>query len=123
MIRETRVQGTSGVAESRFIRKVLQDQGKNILTAQTKKMSRFKNPDWFQKRNMKANEAKLTITELKKHRFVDMRTRNTKSGKKRKKNYPIYNKIMFGHLNNVVRELSFGFTDEIISSMKELDNQ
>lgn len=121
-IRNTRSQGTSGIAEGRFIRKVLQGQGEEILSSQDRKMSRFSSPDWFEKRGIKADESKLAITELKKHRFIDMRTCRTRSGgKKKKKNYPIYNKIMFGHLNNIVRELSFGYTEEVMQEMKKLE--
>ncbi len=121
-IRDLRAQGTSGISEGRFVRKVLKEQGGDILSAQEKRMSRFTSPDWFEKRGMKADDSRLTITELKKHRYIDMKTRNTRHGKKKKKNYPIYNKIMFGHLNNIVRELSYGYTEEVVQEMKKLED-
>lgn len=43
-IRSTRSQGTSGIAEKRFIRKVLQEEGENIFQSQNKRMSKFKSP-------------------------------------------------------------------------------
>jgi hypothetical protein len=56
------------------------------------------------------------------HRFVDMRTRNTKEGKIRKKNYPIHNRVIYGHLNNIAKELMYGFTDSAIEGLKKLEN-
>lgn len=120
-IRSTRSQGTSGIAEKRFIRKVLQEEGENIFQSQNKRMSKFKSPEWFQKRGMKADETRLAITSLKRHRFVDMSIRNTKTGRKKKKSYPIYNKVMFGHLAEIVKKISFGFTEEIMAKMKNLE--
>lgn len=120
-IRSTRSQYTSGIAEKRFIRKVLKEEGKNIFDTQNKRMSKFKSSEWFEKRGMKVDESKLTITLLKKHRFSDMRYRNTKMGREKKKSYPIYNKVMFGHLAEIVKKLSFGFTEEIIYKMKNLE--
>jgi hypothetical protein len=59
---------------------------------------------------------------LKKHRFVDMKTIQTDKGKKKKKNHPIYNKIIWEHYNNVIRELSFGFTEAAKEELRKLED-
>lgn len=121
-IRDRRIEGTSGIAEKRFIGKILRKEGENILLAQEKKMARFKSPEWFQRRGSKASEERLIITALKKHRFVDMKYRNNKSGRRKKKNHPIYNKIIFGHYSEIVKRLSFGFTDSVMEEMSKLED-
>lgn len=121
---EKRKDNAKLIAEKRFIKKVLEEQGNEMKSAQTKVMrdNSFQSSKFFNKRRFNVSNDTMIITNLKLHRFVDMKTRKTKSGVKRKKSHPIYNRIIFGHLNNIIRQISFGFTDSVIEEMKKLED-
>lgn len=112
------------ILEKRFIRKVLHDSSKDIDQAQRKYISSrgFENNDWNSARGFTVTENTLGYTHLKKHRFVDMKSRTSKNGKKRKKSHPIHNKIIWGHYNNIIKELHFGFTNAVKEELQNLDN-
>jgi hypothetical protein len=112
------------VLEHRFIERVLRDTAKDIDKAQIQYMQSrgFASNDWFAGRNFAVANDNLQIQVLKKHRFVDMKTRTSKKGTKRKKAHPVYNRIIYGHYNNIIRELSFGFTDAIKEQLKTLND-
>jgi hypothetical protein len=120
---ETRENLSDQILERRFIRRVLQDTSKDIDQAQRSYMSSrgFEAQNWFSGRGFLASENSLQYSHLKKHRFVDMKTRNTPSGKVRKKPHPIHNKIIWGHYNNVIKELHFGFTNAIKEELRNLE--
>jgi hypothetical protein len=111
------------ILEGRFIRRVMQDSSKDIDQAQRKYMSSrgFENEDWYSGRGFTVTENGLDYTHLKKHRFVDMKTRNTKKGKQRKKAHPIHNRIIWGHYNNIIKELHFGFTNAVKEELRSLE--
>lgn len=115
---------TDDILKGRFAKRVFQQTGADIDQAQTKYMNSrgFESPQWNTRQFITSDSA-LTIQHLARHRFVDMRTRNTASGKKKKKNHPIHNRIMFGHYNNIIRELKFGFTDAVKEELKKLEDQ
>jgi hypothetical protein len=108
------------ILEKRFITRVLKDSGKDIDQAQRKVMSSrgFENDDWFNDRSFTATSSQLDYSHLKKHRFVDMKFRNGKEGRKRKKNHPIHNRIIWGHYNNIIKELHFGFTNAVKENLR-----
>lgn len=108
------------ILQGRFIGKVLSKEADEIAKAQDEKMSErgFSDPAWDERKFVVADSV-LTYTHKPQHRFVDMKTRNTKTGKKRKKYHPIHNRIIYGHFNNIVRELQFGYTDAVKNSIKE----
>lgn len=118
----TRDKFSRDILERRFIRKVLQDVSKDIDTAQRQFLSSrgFENQDWYSERGFAVRENEMAYTHLKKHRFVDMKTRSTKKGKVRKKQHAIHNKIIWGHYNNVVKELHFGFTHAVQEELRKL---
>ena len=99
--------------KSKFISQILHEEGMEIEQAQRLKMvsSGFTSPELLNDRNFSTNDTELQIQHLARHRFIDMKSRNTKSGRIKKKGYPIHNKILFGHANNIVRRLSFGYTE------------
>ena len=111
------------ILEGRFIRRVLQDTSKDIDQAQRAYISGrgFENNDWNSARGFTVTENEMGYTHLKKHRFVDMKTRTSKKGKNRKKSHPIHNKIIWGHYNNVIKELHFGFTNAIKEELRNLE--
>lgn len=120
---ENRENLSDQILQGRFIRRVMQDVSKDIDQAQRKYMSSrgFENNDWFSDRGFIVTENGLDYTHLKKHRFVDMKTRNTKKGKVRKKPHPIHNRIIWGHYNNIIKELHFGFTNAIKEELRNLE--
>ena len=120
---ESRENLSDQILEGRFIRRVLQDTSKDIDQAQTAYISGrgFENNDWNSGRSFTVNQNELGYTHLKKHRFVDMKTRSSSQGKKRKKSHPIHNKIIWGHYNNVIKELHFGFTHAIKEELRNLE--
>lgn len=114
---------TDEILKGRFIKRVFQEAGADIISAQTKYMNSrgFESPEW-KNRNFNTSDSALTIQHLGRHRFVDMRTRNSKSGKKKKKSHPVHNRIIFGHYNFIVRELSYGFTQSVVEELKQLED-
>lgn len=112
------------VLEGRFIKKVLTEQSEAMLEAQTKEMNAkgFKTQAFFSNRSFTASDDVSRLKFLTVHRFVDIKTRKTKRGVIKKKSHPIYNRIMWGHLPNIVRQLAYGFTDTVIDEMKKLED-
>ncbi len=103
------------VLKGRFISRILREEGQHIEQAKQKVVSTFASRNLFAARYTN-NDSTLTMTHPIALRFIDMKTRNTKKGKVRKKAHPVHNKILMGHANNVVRRISFEYTSE----MKEM---
>ena len=122
-----------GIIEGRFITAVLNDQAKSILKDTRSEMGRrkFRQSKWLKvKAGINGNE--LDYSTISPIRFVDMKTRIVKKGysrgtgrkvppgKKRKKQHPVHNRIIWRHKKFIIRTLSFGFTDEVKESFREL---
>jgi len=120
---ESRENLSQQILERRFIRRVLKDTSKDIDKGQSKYMSGrgFENNDWYSGRSFQVTENELGYTHLKKHRFNDMKFRTSKKGKNRRKSHPIHNKIIWGHYNNVIKELHFGFTNAVKEELRKLE--
>lgn len=115
-ILERREGVSEAVIKDRFIRQQLEEESKEIDNAQQSLMSRrgFNQRDWFGKRSFQVTNNTMIYTHLPKHRFVDMRSRNTKTkGRINKKSHPVHNRIMFGHANDIIKRLHFGFTQSV----------
>ena len=121
---DKRQNNTNDILKNRFVRRVFSDTAKDIDQAQTRFMSSrgFETSNWYSGRSFNVSDNALDLQVLKKHRFVDMKTIQTDKGKKKKKNHPIYNKIIWGHYNNVIRELSFGFTEAAKEELRKLED-
>lgn len=122
-LRQNRNDTSRAIAEGRFIRKVLHEEGQDINTDIQSKINQFgfKSGFWSEREfTVIGSGNTLQYRHLKVHRFVDIKTRDTKQGKRKKKRYPIHNRIIYGHLNNVARELMFGFTEAVIDEMLNL---
>jgi len=117
---EDRKRRATAIAEGKFISKVLQEEAKDLDVDIKERMSSFSSAFWAQ-RNFSENNNVLTYTTQKVHRFHDMKTRQTNNGVIKKKRTEIHNKPIFGHLNNIVRELSYGFTEAVKAQFKELE--
>ena len=122
-----------GIIEGRFITAVLNDQASSILSDSKAEMRRrrFRQSKW-EKKSATVNNNELTYNTASVIRFVDMKTRMVKKGysrgtgrkvppgKKRKKQHPVHNRIIWRHKKFIIRTLSFGFTDEVKESFREL---
>ena len=111
------------ILKGRFIRRVFEETAKEIDQAQVTYMSGhgFEDTNWYSMRNFVSDESALVYSQMLKHRFVDMKTRNTAKGKVRKKQHPIHNRIIYGHYNNIIREMSFGFTEAAKEQLRQLE--
>lgn len=121
---DSRQDTSDAILQGRFIRSVSQDTTRDIDQAQRKYMSSrgFEDNDWFSGRSFVSTDTGFEYTHLKKHRFVDMKTRNTKNGKVRKKPHPIHNRIIWGHYNNMIKEMHFGFTEAVKQQLRTLEH-
>ena len=114
---------TSEILKGRFIKRVFSENSVYIDKSVSKEITTrgFESAEWGD-RSFTISDSALTYQHLGRHRFVDMKTRNTKKGKIRKKNHPIHNRIVFGHYNNIIRDLKYGFTDAVKEELKTLED-
>tara|TARA_R110002050_G_scaffold208996_2_gene345069 strand:- start:999 stop:1376 length:378 start_codon:yes stop_codon:yes gene_type:complete len=111
------------ILERRFIRTVLREEGDDMMSQQTKKMNRsgFTSRELFADRKIDATDTVLSFDHLMKHRFIDMKRRRTTTGVVKKKSYAIHNRLLYGYANNIVRRLSFGFTESTREIMRGIE--
>lgn len=122
---DSRQSTVDAILQGRFIRSVSQDTTKDIDQAQRKVMSGrgFENNDWYSGRSFIATETGFEYTHLKKHRFVDMKIRTSKKrGRIKKRSHPIHNRIIYGHYNNIIKEMHFGFTEAVKHKLRSLED-
>lgn len=102
------------ILQGRFVKRVFQETAISIDKDVSATMSKrgFQSPEW-ERRTFQTSDTVLAYQHLIKNRFVDIRTRNTKDGKRKKKSHPVHNRIIFGHYGEVIKELSFGFTEAV----------
>ena len=108
--------------EGLFIQKVLREEGQSINRAIKQNMVGF-STETKSGRTFNVDGTTLVYTHKARHRFIDMRTRNTKKGKIKKKNHIIHNRPLFGHIGNLISRLSYGFTDAAKNELLKLHNQ
>lgn len=121
-LRTERNKRAQEILEGKFIAKVLHEESIEIDANINKIVSSFKSPFFKDKSFSVRNSNTLEYRHKKQMRFVDMKTRATKSGTVKKKRHIIHNRIIYGHLNNIARELSVGFTDAIINEIQKLED-
>ncbi|MDC7994475.1 hypothetical protein [Altibacter sp. HG106] len=108
-------------SERRFISRVLLEESQDMDQAQRRIMSSrgFGDGKMYNDRKYSVQDTELVYEHLPEHRFTDMSTRNTGTGKRRKKSHPIHNKVMYGFANNVVRRLNVGYTTAVKKMMMD----
>ena len=107
-----------------FIQQVLAEGGRNINDASVRairKHIQFKYSHTGRLEN--ANTAvvsgtTLTITHPIYKRFLDSRS-TLRDGSRRKRAYPIHNKPVFGHYNEIAYKLMYGFTKDVAREIQE----
>jgi len=117
----SRKEAHEAVLKGQFVKMVLEENARDIDNAIQQKTAGFNSLFW-KDRNFSVKGTTLEYSHRKEFRFLDMKTRKTKSGIINKKHYSIHNKPIFGHLNNIIRELHFGFTEAIKQEISQLDN-
>lgn len=118
---DERKKTADAIAKGRFVAHVLGEASDDLDQDIKERSNSFTSAFWKQ-RNFAVKDTTLTYTTLLQHRFVDMKTRQTANGTIKKKRHQIHNAPIYGHLNNIVRELSFGFTDAIKANFMKLEN-
>jgi hypothetical protein len=115
-----RTNNNDDIIKGRFVRKKLAETANEIREGSNKRMNGFRSGFW-NNRSFSVTDNELQYEHLKVHRFIDMRTRTLKSGEKRKKKfYPIHNRVVMGQYSQLVRELSFGFTEEVKNQLRSM---
>jgi len=109
-----------GLLEKRFIARELEDEAKDINAEMLKEMGTFTGQTQSG-RSFSVAGTTLLYRHKKRHRFIDMSKRQTKAGVIRKKAYPIHNRILFGHISNIITRIKFGLTDDVVKEMKKMD--
>lgn len=110
-----------GILERKFIHKVLTDEGQEFVAGHRQAIRRLLNTSGLlgSALSMSVSQSghiggSLSVSHAKRQRFLDMKTRKTKSGGTiRKKAYTIHNRELYGRVNNIIRQLSFGFTKAV----------
>ena len=104
----------NSILEQRFIQQVLQESAGEMNDDMLKVMLNkgFTDAALLGNRSFNVNNNILSYTHLKRHRFIDMSTRKTKNTVVKKVSHPIHNRILYGNANNIVRKLSFAFTEK-----------
>ena len=120
-LRADRQQTQKAILEGRFIKKVLQENAEDIDQDIQQKTAGFSSPIWSM-RNFAVIDNKMVYTHPKVMRFLDMKTRQSVNGINRKKRHKVHNAPIYGHLNNIIRQLNFGFTEAIKNDLSQLDN-
>jgi len=121
MLRDKRNNTHEDILKGVFISKKLEEHGRSVDTEIQREITKagFRSAFWG-KRNMSVDDNTLTYEHLAIHRIIDIKTRKSSTGIKRKKNHPIHNRILYGKINTLARELMFGFTQSV---KEELQNK
>lgn len=121
-LRTSRNEITEAVAEGRFIQMVLEKKAKEVDVDIEKRVRQagFRSSFWSH-RNFHVNNNESEYVHLPQHRFVDMKTRQTASGIKRKKAHHIHNAVLYGHAGDMVQQLSYGFTESVKKELMDMD--
>lgn len=115
-ILDRRKEKSEAILKDQFIRQQLIEEKKDLDADMVSLMQRrgFKSQDFYSGRDFRVNDNRLDYIHLPKHRFVDMKyITGKRKGRYKKKNYPVHNKMLFGHANNIIRRLQFGFTEAV----------
>jgi len=112
-ILDRRKEKSEAILKDQFIRQQLTEESKEIDQAQESLMARRGFTSSYT-RNFVVNNNRLDYDHSPSLRFADMKYITGKNkGRFKKKNHPVHNKILFGHANNIIRRLQFGFTEAV----------
>jgi hypothetical protein len=115
-ILDRRSEEFEAVMKGQFILDQLTEESRDMDRDQVSLMARrgFRSSEWYDNRRFEVSGNRLDYYHMPRHRFADMKTRQTKTrGKIRKKNHPIHNRFLFGRANNVIKRLHYGYTEAV----------
>lgn len=110
-----------GILERKFIHNVLTEEGQDLIAGHRDAIKQLLNTSGllgaglsYSVKDAGVAGGTLSVTHLKRQRFLDMKTRNNKAGGRfRKKAYTIHNRQLFGRLNNIIASLKYGFVQAV----------
>lgn len=110
------------VLQGRFIKQVFQEEGRELMQSIDKVMrSRsFSNPSFYN-RSITATEDSLIYDHALLNRFVDMRHNSINGNRVKRKAHPVHNRLLYGHANDIIYRLMYGFTEAVREDMARLD--
>lgn len=100
------------IVEQKFIDRMLKEEAHEIFRAQDRIISRHnvtKMVPEITRRRFSVSNNRLTVTHPIRQRFIDMK--NIRG--QRQRSIQIHNKIVYGHFNNIIKKLAFGFTEDV----------
>lgn len=100
------------IIEKKYIEEVLQEEARNIRIAQDEVFADHKSIDVGlikAKRQFLVSNSTLTYKHHIRQRFNDMRFIKGKS----QKPIPTHNKVIWGHFNNIIFKMAYGFTHDV----------
>jgi hypothetical protein len=121
-LRSDRKAAHKAMLEGKFVEQSLRKHAKEINVEIRKRQQGvgFRSGFW-NNMNFTINNNTMVYRHTKQHRFIDMRTRRKNDGTVlKKKAYPHHNRVLYGHANNLVRQLAFGFVASIREEMQQL---
>lgn len=111
-----------------FIKRILKEEGQEIDRDQLAAIDKYLQFRTGRLRNDRKQtvehdggfDGQLTLTHPIRERFLDIKPKNLDQRKKRKrrKAYPIHNRIIFGRLNKIAYKLNYGLTQEVADEIK-----
>lgn len=111
-----------------FIKRVLQEEGREIDKLQVSAIDKYLHFRTGRLRDDRKQmveqqsgmDGKLTLLHPIRERFLDIKPKNISSRKnrKRRKAYPIHNRIIFGRLNKIAYKLNYHLTKEVADEIK-----
>ena len=108
--------------KGKFVRRALTETSRSIAKEVQQQTSGFRSGGW-NARTFTVSDNVLDYKLPKQLRFLDMRTRQRQDGSKtRKKSYIVHNRIIFGKYSQLIRELSYGFTEAIKNELRQLND-
>jgi hypothetical protein len=107
------------IIKQRFIKAKLKETADGIKNTSKQRMGSFTSSFWND-RSFTTDDNTMVYTHKPVHRFVDMRTRKKNGVPKRKKSHAIHNRVVMGNYSQLVKELSFGFTEAVKEQFRNI---
>lgn len=101
-----------------FAERTLKEHAEKMKQAQDRKMAGFSSAFWDTQRSIITNAQSLILKHPLPERFVDMKTRAVDGVKKPKKHHEVHNRIIMGHYNGIMRDLTYGLTENVKAQIR-----
>lgn len=106
-----------------FVERTLRQHAEKMQRKQDQAMAGFGSCFW-KNRNIITDDRSLILKHPTPERFVDMKIRIKDGVKKPKKHHEVHNRIIMGHYNGILMDLTYGLTDQVKDQIrKEFDGK